>query len=170
MPKGEVVTARTVEDIQRLIEKGDSENQRQIAKTVAKVIRSDNDGHRKVQIAIPTASKTLDEIAAQEYEIVEHNLGRNTDDMECEEIQKGIVSIRERLRKANERIIKLKAENKYWRDCQPVQQLHQAALPQDSRSNIEEISAQLHEVGDWIHDTIQDGRNFLLSLISTFRS
>ena len=35
------------------------------------------------------------------------------DDMEYEEIQEGIISIRERLRKANERIIKLEAENKY---------------------------------------------------------
>lgn len=170
LPRGEVVTARTVEDIQGLIEKDDSKNQKQMAKTMAKVIRSDNDGHQKVQIAIPTIEKALDEIATQEYEIVEHSLGRNTDDMECEEIQEGIVSIRERLRKANERIIKLETKNKYWRDCQPIQQLHQAALPQDNGSNIEEISAQLHEVRDWIHDTIQDGQNFLPSFISTFRS
>ena len=39
-----------------------------------------------------------------------------------------------------------------------------------SMSNIEEISAQLREVKDWIHATIQDGRNFLPSFISTFRS
>ena len=57
-----------------------------MARTVAKEIRSDSDGHRRVKIAIPTVDKALDEIAAQEYEIVEHNLGRNTDDMECEEI------------------------------------------------------------------------------------
>ena len=78
-PRGEVVIARIVEDIQGLMEKGDSENQKQMAKTVAKVIRSDSDGHQRVD-------KALDEIAAQEYEIVEHNLGKNTDDMECEEI------------------------------------------------------------------------------------
>lgn len=129
MPRGKVVIARTVEDIQELMEKGDSENQKQMAKTVAKVIRSDSDGHRKVEIAIPMVSKALDEIAAQEYEIIEHNLGRNIDDIECEEIQEGIVSIKERLRKENERIIKLEVENKYWRDCQPIQQLHQATLP-----------------------------------------
>ena len=105
----------------------------------------------------------MNEIVAQEYEIVEHNLGRNTDDMECEEVQEGIASIRERLRKANERIVKLEAENEYWRDSQPIQQLHKAALPQDSGSNSGEISAQLHEVRDWIHDIIQDGRNFLPS-------
>ena len=62
---------------------------------------------QKIQLAIPTVSKALDEIVAQEYEIVEHNLGRNTDDMECEEIQEGVASIRERLRKANERIKRL---------------------------------------------------------------
>ena len=90
--------------------------------------------------------------------------------MECEEIQEGMVSIRERLRKANERISKLEAENKYWRDCQPIQQLHQEALPQDSESNIDEISAQLRESKDWISDIIQDGRNFLPSFISTFKS
>lgn len=59
----------------------------------------------------------MDEIVAQEYEIVEHDLGRITDDMECEEIQEGMVSIREKLRKENERIVKLEAENKYWREC-----------------------------------------------------
>ena len=117
MPRGEVVTAQIVEDIQGLVEKEDSEKQRQIAKTVAKVIRSDDEGHRKVQIVIPKDSKAMDEIVAREYEIVEHNLGRIIDDMECEEIQKGMVSIRERLSKANERIVKLEAENKHWRDC-----------------------------------------------------
>ncbi len=61
--------------------------------------------------------------------------------------------------------MKLKAENKYWRE-----QLHQATLPQNRGSNIEEISTQLREVKDWIHDTIQDGRNFLPSFVSTFRS
>ena len=116
MTRGKVVIVRTIEDIQGLVEKEDSEKQKQIAKAVAKVIRSDDDGHQKVQIAIPTVDKALDEIATQEHEIVEHNLGRNTDDMECEEIQEGIVSIREMLRKANERIIKLEAENKYLRD------------------------------------------------------
>ena len=44
-------------------------------------------------------------------------MGRITDDMECEEIQEGMVSIRERLRKVNKKIVKLEAENKYWRDC-----------------------------------------------------
>ncbi len=70
---------------------------------MAKVIRSDSDGNRKVQIAIPIVNKALEEIATQEYEIVEHNLGRNTDDMECEEIQEGMVSIKERLRKQMKR-------------------------------------------------------------------
>lgn len=121
MPRGEVVTTRTVEDIQGLIEKGDSENQKQTTETMARIIRDDSNGHRKVQIAIPTVNKAVDEIAAQEYEIVEHKLGINTNDMECEEIQEGIASIRERLRKANERIVKFEAENKYWRDCQPIQ-------------------------------------------------
>ena len=68
------------------MEKEDGEKQKQTAKTVAKVIRSDDEGHRKVQIAIPKVSKSVDEIVAQEYEIVEHNLGRITNDMECEEI------------------------------------------------------------------------------------
>lgn len=45
MPRGEVVTIRTVEDIQGLVEKEDSEKQKQIAKTVGKVIRSDDEGH-----------------------------------------------------------------------------------------------------------------------------
>ena len=81
-----------------------------------------------------------------------------------------MVSIRERLRKVNEKIVKLEAKNKYWRDCQPIQQLHHAALPQDSGSNIEETSAQLCEVKDWIIDIIQDGQNFFPSFISTFRS
>ena len=81
-----------------------------------------------------------------------------------------MVSIRERLRKANERIVKLETENKCWGDCQPIQQLHQAALLQDNESNIEEISAQPHEVKDWIHAIIQDGQNFLPSFISTFKS
>ena len=93
-------------------------------------------------------------------------MGRITDDMEYEENQEGMVSIREKLRKANERIVKLEAENKYWRNCYqgaypPIQQLHQVALSQDSGSNIEEISAQLHEIKDWIHGVIQDGKNFL---------
>ena len=57
-----------------------------MAKTVAKVIRSDDDGRRKVQIAIPRFSKAADEIVAQDYEIVEHDLGRITDELECEEI------------------------------------------------------------------------------------
>ena len=137
---------------------------------MAKVIRSDDEGHRKVQIAIPKVSKAVDEIVGQDYEIVEHNLGRITDDMECEEIQEGMVSIRERLRKANERILKWEAENKYWRDCQPIQQLHQEALLQDSGSNIEEISAQLHKIKDWINDIIQDEKIFFPSSISIFKS
>ena len=67
-----------------------------------------------------------------------------------------MASIRGNLRKANERIVKLEAKNKYWRNYYqeaylPIQQLHQAALPQDSGSNIEEISAQLHEIKDWIY-------------------
>ena len=45
MPRGEMVIVRTVQDIQGLVEKEDSEKQKQIAKTVAKVIRSDDDGH-----------------------------------------------------------------------------------------------------------------------------
>ena len=40
MPRSEVVTIRTVEDIQRLVEKEDSEKHKQIAKMVAKVIRA----------------------------------------------------------------------------------------------------------------------------------
>ena len=48
---------------------------------------------------------------------MEHDLGRITDDMECEEIQEGMASIREKLRKANEENARLKAENKYWRNC-----------------------------------------------------
>ena len=69
----------------------------------------------------------------------------------------------------------MEAENKYWRNCYlgaypPIQQLHQAALPQDSGSNIEELSAQLREIKDWIHGIIQDGQNFLPSFVSTFRS
>ena len=62
-PRGEVVIARIVEDIQGLMEKGDSKNQKQMTKIVAKVIRSNSDGHRKVQIVLPTVSKALDEIA-----------------------------------------------------------------------------------------------------------
>ena len=54
---------------------------------------------------------------AQEYEILEHILGRNMDDMECEEIQEGIGSIRERIRKEIERIEKLEAKKIYRRDC-----------------------------------------------------
>ena len=65
----------------------------------------------------------------------------------------------------------LEAKNKNWRDCQPIQQLHQAAaLPQDDGSNIEEISAQLHEIKDWISEIIQDEQKFLPSFILTFRS
>ena len=74
----------------------------------------------------------------------------------------------EESRKANEKIAKLEAENRYWRNCYqgaypPIQQLHQAALPQDSRSNIEEIPAQLREIKDWIYGIIQDGHDFLPS-------
>ena len=90
---------------------------KQMAETMAKVIGSDDDGHWKVQIAIPKVSKAADEIVAQEYEIVEHDLGRITEYMECEEIQEGMASIREKLRKTNEKIVKLEAENKYWRNC-----------------------------------------------------
>ena len=114
MPRGKVVTVQRDEDIQGLVEKEDDARQKQMAKTVAKVIRSDDDGHRKVQIAIPRVSKAADEIVAQEYEIVEHDLGRITDDMECEEIQEGVASIREKLRKANEENARLRAENRYW--------------------------------------------------------
>ena len=85
MPRSEIITVQTVEVIQGLVEKEDDAKQRQMAETVAKVIRSDDDGHRRVQIAIPRVSKAADEIVAQEYEI-EHDLGRITDDMECEEI------------------------------------------------------------------------------------
>lgn len=86
-----------------------------------------------------------------------------------------MVLVRKKLRKANERIVKLETENRYWRDCyrgacQPIQQLHQAALPQDSGSNMEEISAQVQEIKGWINDIIQDGRKFLPSFILTFRS
>ena len=59
-----------------------------MAETVAKVIRNDDDGCRKVQIAIPRVSKVADEIVAGEYEIVEHDLGRITDKLECEEFRK----------------------------------------------------------------------------------
>ena len=97
---------------------------------------------------------------------MKHDLGRITDDMEREEIQECMASVRKKLRKANEKIVKLETKNKYWRNCYqgaypPIQQLHHAALPQDTRSNTEDISAQLHEIKDWIHDIIQDGRNFL---------
>ena len=68
MSRGKVVTAQIVEDIQRLIKKGGSENQKQIEKIVEKVIRSDSDGHRKIEIAIPMVNKAFDEISAQEYE------------------------------------------------------------------------------------------------------
>ena len=97
------------------------DKQKQVAKTVAKVIRDSNDGHLKVQIAVPKVGKALEEMAVQDYEVIEHNLGRATDDMECEEVQEGVASIRERLRKANERIEKLEAECRYWKDCQPIQ-------------------------------------------------
>ena len=82
-------------------------------KIVPKVIRSDDDGHQKVQIATPRVIKAGDEIVAQEYKIVEHDLGRITDDMECEEIQEDMASVREKLRKENKKIVKLEAENKY---------------------------------------------------------
>lgn len=133
MPRAKVVAIQTVEDIQGLVEKEDDVGQKQIAGTVAKVIRSGDDGHQKVQIVVPKVSKAVGDIVAQDYEIVEHDMGRITDDMECEEVQEGIASIREKLRKANERIAKLEIENKYWRDsylgvCQPIQRLPQAAL------------------------------------------
>ena len=44
---------------------------------------------------------------------MEHDLGRIMDDMECEEIQEGMASVREKLRKENKKIVKLEAENKY---------------------------------------------------------
>ena len=68
MSRGKVVTTQIVGDIQRLIKKGDSENQKKIAKIVEKVIRSDSDGHRNIEISIPMVSKAFDEIFAQEYE------------------------------------------------------------------------------------------------------
>ena len=80
------MNVQIVEDIQGLVEKENSEKQKQIAEIVAKVIRSDDEGHRKVQIAIPKVSKAVDEIVAHEYEVVEYDLGRITDDMECGEI------------------------------------------------------------------------------------
>ena len=64
MPRGEVVTIQTVEDIQGLVEKEDDMRQKQSVGTVAKIIRSDDDGHQKVQITIPKVSKAVDEIAA----------------------------------------------------------------------------------------------------------
>ena len=82
---------------------------------MTKVIKSDDDGYQKVQIDIPKVSKVLDEIVAWEYEILEHDLGRIIDDMECEEIQEGMVSVK-KIEEANERIVKLEAENKYWRN------------------------------------------------------
>ena len=117
MPRGEVVTIQAIEDIQGLAEKEDDARQKKMAETVAKVIRSDDDGHWKVQIAIPRVSKAADEIVAQDYEIVEHDLGKITDDMECDEIQEGVASIREKLRKANEENARLRVENRYWRNC-----------------------------------------------------
>ena len=48
MPRCKVVTTWIVEDIQGLVEKEDSEKQKQIVETVAKVIKSDAEGHRKV--------------------------------------------------------------------------------------------------------------------------
>ena len=86
MPRGEVVKVQTVEDIQGLMEKEDDVRQKQMVGRVAKVIMSDDDGHRKVQIATPKVSKAVDEIVAQEHEIVEYDLVRITDDMECEEV------------------------------------------------------------------------------------
>ena len=167
MPRGKVVTVRTVEDIQGLAEKEDNVIQKQMAETVAKVIRSDDDGRRKVQIAIPRVSKAADEIVAQDYEIVEHDLRRITDKLEYEEIQEGVALIGEKLRQANEENARLRAENRYWRNCNqgaypPLQQLHQESLLQNNESNIEDISAQLHEIKDWIHDIIQDDLNILV--------
>ena len=46
------------------MEKEDSEKQKQIAKMESKVIRSNDEGHRKVQIAIPKVSKVVGEIVA----------------------------------------------------------------------------------------------------------
>ena len=48
MLRGEVVTAKIVKDIRGLAEKGDSENQKKMAKMMEKVIKSNNDGHKKV--------------------------------------------------------------------------------------------------------------------------
>ena len=45
------------------MEKDDSEIQKQIVKILKKVTRSINDGHQKVEIAIPMVSKALDEIS-----------------------------------------------------------------------------------------------------------
>lgn len=90
--------------------------------------------------------------------------------MECEEVQEGVASIRERLRKVNERIEKLESENRYWRDSQPIQQLQQAALPQLSGGNTEDTLAQLNEVRKWISNVMRDGREFLPSFVSTFQS
>ena len=81
-----------------------------MAETVAKVIRSDDDHRQKIQIAIPRVSKAADEIVAQDYEIVEHDLGRITDELECEEIQEGVASIGEKLRKTNEENARLRAK------------------------------------------------------------
>ncbi len=130
-----------------------------MAETMAKVIRSDDDDRRKVQIAIPRVSKAADEIVALDYEIVEHDLGRIINDLECEEIQADTTSIGEKLRKENEKIANLEAENKYWRNCYqgaypPIQQLHHVDLPQDSGSNTEDTTTQLREIRDWIHDII----------------
>ena len=116
MLRGKVATTYIVKDIQGLMKKGDSENHNKIVKIVEKVIRSDSDGHQKVEIAISMVSKALNEIVAQEYDIVKHDLGTKIDDIECEENQEGIISIKERLRKENERIINLEADKKYWRD------------------------------------------------------
>ena len=121
---------------------------------MARVIRDSSDGYRKVQIAVPRVGKALEEMALQDYDVVEHNLGRITNDMECEEVQEGVASIKERLRKANERIKRLEAENRYWRDSQPIQQLQQTALPQHSGSNTEDASAQLNEVKRWISNVV----------------
>ena len=64
MPRGEVVTIQRVEDIQGLVEKGFDARKKQMVEIVAKLIRSDDDGHRRVQIAIPRVSKAADEIVA----------------------------------------------------------------------------------------------------------
>ena len=86
-PRKTIMPIMPEDNIDDILQEIEKEKEEQPAETIAKVIR-DSSGTRKVQIAIPKGDKLKDDVRVQDYEIVEHELGTTTREIEYEELSR----------------------------------------------------------------------------------